>query len=103
MIGTWDFYPASGDLRWDERCKALFGLSPNAEVSYDDAFLKGLHPGDRERVDQEVKRTLAGDNGGSFEIESHDRNSRRYRALGVRNRQRHLRGGPRRPLHWHVD
>ena len=50
MIGTWDFYPASGDLRWDERCKALFGLSPDAEVSYDDAFLRGLHPGDRERV-----------------------------------------------------
>jgi PAS domain S-box-containing protein len=77
MIGTWDFYPASGDLRWDERCKALFGLSPDANVSYDDAFLKGLHPGDRERVDQEVKRTLAGDNGGSFEIE--------YRTIGIQD------------------
>jgi PAS domain-containing protein len=64
MIGTWDFSPANGDLRWDERCKALFGLSSDAEVSYNDAFLKGLHPDDRERVDQEVKRTLSGEIGG---------------------------------------
>ena len=75
MIGTWDFYPATGELRWDERCKALFGLSPDAEVSYEDAFLKGLHPDDRERVDQEVQRTLSGENRGSYEIE--------YRTIGI--------------------
>ena len=75
MIGTWDFYPTTGDLRWDERCKALFGLSPDAEVSYEDAFLKGLHPDDRERADHEVKRTLSGENGGSYEIE--------YRTIGI--------------------
>ena len=75
MIGTWDFYPTTGELRWDERCKALFGLSQDAEVSYDGVFLKGLHPGDRERVDGEVKRTLAGGNGGSYEIE--------YRTVGI--------------------
>jgi PAS domain S-box-containing protein len=75
MIGTWDFDPLDGKLRWDDRCKALFGLSPDAEVSYEDAFLKGLHPDDRERVDQEVQRTLSGENGGSYEIE--------YRTIGI--------------------
>jgi PAS domain-containing protein len=77
MIGTWDFYPATDDLRWDARCKALFGLSPDAHVSYDGAFLKGVHSDDRERVDQEVevKRTLSGENGGSYEIE--------YRTVGI--------------------
>lgn len=75
MIGTWDFYPATGDLRWDDRCKALFGLSPDAEVSYEGAFLKGLHSDDHERVDHEVQRTLSGENGGSYEIE--------YRTVGI--------------------
>jgi PAS domain S-box-containing protein len=75
MIGTWDFDPVAGKLSWDERCKALFGLSPDAEVSYENAFLKGLHPDDRERVDQEVQRTLSGANHGSYEIE--------YRTVGL--------------------
>ncbi|MCZ7009826.1 PAS domain-containing protein, partial [Salmonella enterica] len=25
-IGTWDLHPISGELLWDARCKALFGL-----------------------------------------------------------------------------
>jgi PAS domain S-box-containing protein len=75
MIGTWDFDPVAQVLRWDDRCKALFGLSPDANVSYEDAFLKGLHPEDQERVDQEVQQTLVGANGGSYEIE--------YRTVGL--------------------
>ena len=43
-IGTWDFHPPSGRLRWDDRCKQLFGLSPQAEIGYENSFLAGLHP-----------------------------------------------------------
>lgn len=75
MIGTWDFNPLSGKLQWDDRCKSLFGLPSDAEVSYEEVFLKGLHPDDRERVDQEVKRTLSGANSGPYEIE--------YRTVGL--------------------
>jgi PAS domain S-box-containing protein len=75
MIGTWDFDPVAGKLRWDDRCKALFGLSPDADVSYEDVFLKGLHPDDRKSVDELVQRTLAGADTGSFEIE--------YRTVGL--------------------
>ena len=49
-LGTWDFNPLTGELRWDEQCKALFGLPPEAEVDYE-VFLAGLHPEDRERTD----------------------------------------------------
>ena len=34
-VGTWDLKPASGQLRWDERCKRFFGLPPEAEVTYE--------------------------------------------------------------------
>ncbi len=68
-IGIWDFDPLTGDLRWDARCKVLFGLPPDAHVSYEDAFLASLHPDDREATDAVVQATLAPDGPGSFDIE----------------------------------
>ena len=74
-IGTWDFDPANDILRWDDRCKALFGLSPDAEVSYQDAFLRGLHPDDRERADRAVSQALNPLAPQSYDIE--------YRTVGI--------------------
>ena len=34
-LGTWDFNPVTGLLRWDERCKALFDLPLKPEVTYE--------------------------------------------------------------------
>ncbi len=48
-IGTWAFTVASRSLQCDARCKALFGLPPEAVVTYAD-YLAALHPGDRARV-----------------------------------------------------
>lgn len=57
-LGTWDFRPLQGELRWDERCKELFGLPPDAPVDYA-TFLAGVHPEDRERADQAVQSALS--------------------------------------------
>ena len=74
-LGTWDFTPETGELRWSDRCKALFGLPPDAPVSYD-VFLAGIHPDDRERCDAAVKRALASESGGQgFVLE--------YRTIGL--------------------
>jgi PAS domain S-box-containing protein len=67
-LGTWDLNPLTGELRWDERCKALFGLPPKTEVTYD-IFLAQLHPEDRERTHDVVQRSLSGENGGEYDIE----------------------------------
>jgi PAS domain S-box-containing protein len=67
-LGTWDWDLVTGELKWDERCKAVFGLLPEAEVDYD-AFLAGLHPDDRERTDQAVRQALDPEGGGEYNVE----------------------------------
>ena len=43
QIGTFDFYPQTGKLIWSKFARQHFGVSPEAEVSYD-TFLRALHP-----------------------------------------------------------
>jgi PAS domain S-box-containing protein len=73
-LGTWDRNLVTGEMKWDERCKAMFGLPPEAEVNYE-VFLAGLHPDDRERTDQLVQRALDPASGGAYAIE--------YRTVGL--------------------
>jgi PAS domain S-box-containing protein len=80
-LGTWDYVPGSGSLIWDNRCKELFGLPPAAAVDYE-VFLSGLHPGDRERTDQAVRRALDPAGDGAIDIE--------YRTIGIVD---HVHGG----------
>jgi len=67
-LGTWDYYPITGVLRWCDRCKAVFGLPPEASVNYD-VFLSRLHPEDRERTDKIVQRALDANGNGEYNIE----------------------------------
>ncbi|WP_343517890.1 PAS domain S-box protein [Sphingomonas sp.] len=74
-IGTWDFDPETRLLRWDARCKALFGLPPDAEVSYEDSFLGGIHIDDRARAHEAVQAALDPAGPGSYDVE--------YRTVGI--------------------
>ena len=73
-IGTWDFNPVTGELRWDDRCKELFGLSPEAEITYS-VFLAGLHPDDRMSTDAAVQNALRPDGPGEYHVQ--------YRTIGL--------------------
>lgn len=74
QLGTWDYDPRTGELRWSDRTKELFGLPPTAPVDYQ-VFLRGLHPDDRERVDEAFRHSLHTATSGHFEIE--------YRTIGL--------------------
>jgi PAS domain S-box-containing protein len=74
-IGTWDFDPMTRELRWDVKCKELFGLPPEAEVSYEDSFLAGIHPDDRQHADAAVREALDPHGSGKYETE--------YRTVGL--------------------
>jgi PAS domain S-box-containing protein len=74
QIGTFDFNPATGELVWDERCRELFGLPPEASITYQ-VFLAGLHPDDRDQTDQAVRDALDPSTRRSFDTE--------YRTIGL--------------------
>jgi hypothetical protein len=67
-IGTWDYDLQTDQLKWDERCKELFGLPPSASVDYQ-AFLDGLHPDDREKTDAAVQAALSPDGSAGYDVE----------------------------------
>ncbi|PYE53171.1 PAS domain S-box protein [Deinococcus yavapaiensis] len=77
QTGTWDFDLVTNTLRWDERAKALFGLPADAEVTYTDTFLAGLHPDDRAATDAAVEAALDPCGSGECDLE--------YRAIGLQD------------------
>ncbi len=56
-LGRWNWDLRRQELTWTDRCRALFGLPLDTPVTYG-AFLKALHPDDRERIDAEVSRAI---------------------------------------------
>jgi two-component system sensor histidine kinase VicK len=50
QLGTFDMDLVKGTMHWDDRCRTLFGISHNDNVSYEHDFINGLHPEDRDRV-----------------------------------------------------
>ena len=73
-LGTFDFNPTTGALRWDTRTRALFGLPAAAPVTFS-VFLAGIHPDDRARVEAANRRALDPQGDGSYDVE--------YRTLGI--------------------
>ncbi|CAN5407159.1 hypothetical protein BH10CHL1_BH10CHL1_01080 [soil metagenome] len=57
-IGMWYWDVQTDILIWNTQCKALFGLAPDVDVTYE-AFLQMLHPEDRVPTDQAVEQAIA--------------------------------------------
>ncbi|MFN6489667.1 MAG: PAS domain S-box protein [Nostoc sp. DedQUE03] len=76
QLGTWDWNLITNQLIWDEGCKAMFGLPPEAESSIE-VFFAGLHPDDRERLEQVVQWTLNPKSSGKYNVE--------YRTIGIQD------------------
>ncbi|WBO22044.1 PAS domain-containing protein [Sphingomonas abietis] len=75
QVGIWDYDPVHDVLRWDARCRALFGLRPGATIRYDDSFLAALHPGDRASVEAAAIAAMTPGGSGAYDIE--------YRVIGL--------------------
>jgi PAS domain S-box-containing protein len=73
-MGTWEFQPLTGELRCDERCRELFGLPPETQISYE-LFLASLHPDDREPTRRAIGWSLTLESGGGIDVE--------YRTAGI--------------------
>lgn len=73
-IGTFDYYPQTGQLRFSERAKKLFGLPADAAPTYE-TYLAALHPDDRHIASETVKRLRKPGNRNRYDIE--------YRTVGL--------------------
>jgi PAS domain S-box-containing protein len=74
QLGTWDWNLVTNKLVWDDRCKAMFGLSPASPVTID-IFFTALHPDDHERIKQQINHCLSSASDGVYDVE--------YRITGI--------------------
>ncbi len=56
-LGTYDFFPQTGELIWSDRTKEFFGLPVDAEINFD-TLMKGLHPDDKERSQKAINEAM---------------------------------------------
>jgi PAS domain S-box-containing protein len=56
-VGMWFWNLASNELIWTEKCKQLFGLSPEAEINYE-VFVNCIHPEDQQAVQEAIALSL---------------------------------------------
>ncbi|HEY8606022.1 MAG TPA: EAL domain-containing protein [Noviherbaspirillum sp.] len=80
-LGLWDYYPQSGKLVWSESGKRLFGLPPDARLTFE-RFLELVDPDDRQRV-QAMTLEAAQGSGGRLDLQ--------FRAAGADGRLRWFR------------
>ena len=73
-IGTFDFFPSTGQLQFSDRSRELFGIPADMTVTYE-TYLSGVHPEDRHIVHETVARVRQPGSGGRFDIE--------YRTIGI--------------------
>ncbi|WP_343670307.1 PAS domain-containing protein [Chitinophaga sp.] len=73
-LGTWDMDPLVRKVRWDDRCRELFGFPEGHVIEYQD-LLKYIYPDDRNRVDQAITNALQPESGGNFSV--------RFRTIGA--------------------
>jgi PAS domain S-box-containing protein len=67
-MGIWFWSVESGVLTWDENLRQLYGLEPGEQISSYEDFLARVHPDDRERVGNAVRRVLEGDGDLDYEF-----------------------------------
>ena len=80
-LGTFDKDLITGETLWDDRCRELFDITHDNDVSYEQDFLNGLHPNDRERVNNHMINFafVKGLSNGDYDVE--------YRAIGAGDRK----------------
>jgi PAS domain S-box-containing protein len=85
-LGTWDYYPKTGQFFCSRRTKELFGLPADSSPTFEN-ILAAIHRKDRHRVRKTLGRALTKGSGGQYRSEYgvtgiHDKRERWQRATG---------------------
>lgn len=80
QLGTFDMDLKLGTLEWDERCRILFGIDHTDTVTYENDFVTGLHPDDRERILKVINNAFIKElTNGDYDVE--------YRTIGANDQK----------------
>jgi PAS domain S-box-containing protein len=66
-LGTWEYYPGSGQLSWSKECRAIFGIGSDARIDFE-TYIKQIYPQDSDWVTQKINLSLQPDTGSRYEI-----------------------------------
>lgn len=67
-VGTWDYDLVANTLAWSPRCKELFGVPADQNVTYAD-FVELVHPDDRAATQAAVEQALDPTGPGTYDID----------------------------------
>ena len=68
QVGTFEFWPETGKLLWDDNNKRIWGLGPGEEWTYSEA-IRRVHPDDREKTEGLVRAAFDPASDGSYDCE----------------------------------
>src|SRR2546423_10402847 len=88
-VGTFDYYPAVGVIRWSDRCNELFDLPAGTKPDYI-TYLNAIHLDDRHIIHETMREVLSPGSNGHYEIQ--------YRTLRVANSRERWLGEKGRAL-----
>ncbi|WP_428330900.1 PAS domain-containing sensor histidine kinase [Mucilaginibacter sp.] len=77
-IGTWDLDPINYTVKWDKRCRELFGFPLEGIITFDDVR-DCMHPDDKKMVHQAVLAAINPKSRGQYDI--------RYRTVNAHNNE----------------
>ena len=73
-LGVWEVDPTTKQIRWDDRCRQLYGLEQDNRLA-DQQASQFIHPADRSRVDQALQWAMNPNSDGLYD--------QTYRTLGA--------------------
>ena len=79
-VGTWHWDVRTGELRWSERCRQIFGIPPGVEMTQE-RFLAALPPEDCERAAAAARLALEQHTEWEIELPIHRPDGRRCWAI----------------------
>lgn len=67
QLGVWEYDPVTKQVHWDDRCRALFGLTSDQPLTNGQAT-RYIHPDDVSRVTQAINWALNPQSGGAYDV-----------------------------------
>jgi PAS domain S-box-containing protein len=67
-LGTWDWNLITGELKWSDRTREFYSVTPDVPITQD-IFFQAIHPEDRKRVTENLENAKLPDGDGDFSLD----------------------------------